>query len=255
MGIYDTIKSNIDKIDENEQEIAQLRASYLESAQSREKQEIMERFDKIMSNNREITKSLQSQLKESKLENDKYSKEHIGSSVAQWRVNQLNSCTRRFKTSTNNYQRELKEFQKVLKETQKRQIGVVAPENMTEDDKNKLAENYDAADQFLKQQFNLTDVSDQMQDRLAELEARHNGMMQIEQGVKELQEMWNELHTLIIEQQEILDNIENNVLQTKDYVMSGVKHIHKAEEHQKQSRKVKNILFVLCFCFCLYFVF
>ena len=238
MGIYDRINDNIQRIEDNEKEISNLRASYQESTQAREKKEIMQRFETIMTNNRQVTKKIQGQLKEEKQNNDTYSSEHIGSSVAQWRVNQLNSCTRQFKTSTNSYQNELTEFQNVLKKTQRRQIGVVAPKSMTTEEQDKLAENYEAADQFLKQQFDLTDVNDQMLDRLAELEARHNGMLKIEQEVKELQEMWVELHTLIMEQQELLDNIENNVLQTRDYVQSGVKHITKAEVHQKQSRKV-----------------
>merc|ERR1712129_533800 len=83
-------------------------------------------------------------------------------------------------------------------------------------------------------------------DRLAELEDRHQGMLKIEKSIKELQEMGMELNVLVTEQQELLDHITHNVEETRDSVKSAPKHLQKAEETQKCSRKLQ--LWACCCC-------
>ncbi len=57
----------------------------------------MTELDDIMSANSRSTRQIKAQLVTEKQKNDDYQRKHRGSSVGQWRVNQLNSCTRRFK--------------------------------------------------------------------------------------------------------------------------------------------------------------
>merc|ERR1711997_587579 len=77
-------------------------------------------------------------------------------------------------------------------------------------------------------------ASDALVDRLAELEDRHQGMLRME------------LNVLVTEQQELLDHITKNVEETRDYVKSATKHLQKAEENQKCSRKLQ--LWSCCCC-------
>jgi len=133
----------------------------------------------------------------------------------------------------------------MLQTTQNRQLDIVSEKRLTQQQKEELLENPGEAQRYLQQQLNL-EISDQMLTRIAELEERYEGMLRIEQSLRELQELWQELNTLITEQQELLDNISYNVVQTRDYVESGVKHLKKAEEHQKSYRKYQ-----LCLALCL----
>lgn len=58
----------------------------------------MEDLDQIMADNARLNKTVKSSLENAKSENDKFAKlNKSGSSVVQWRVNQLNTMTRRFK--------------------------------------------------------------------------------------------------------------------------------------------------------------
>jgi len=173
--------------------------------------------------------------------------------VAQWRVNQLNSITRRFKTASVEFQQALSEFNKVLKDSQKRLIKIVDTEEKLSDEKvDEMVEDYEAAELYLKQQFQMVEVSDEMLDRLAEIEERHEGMKRIAKNIQELHAMFEELHLLVSEQGEMLDNIEHNVTQTKDYVRSGVKKLESAEKHQKCTRKTQ--LYLCCGCIVLLLV-
>ncbi len=52
-------------------------------------------------------------------------------------------------------------------------------------------------------------ISDEMLDRVCEIEERHNGIVSIQRGIMELNELFNSLSILIDEQQVLLDDIEN----------------------------------------------
>ncbi|ETO36041.1 hypothetical protein RFI_01020 [Reticulomyxa filosa] len=84
-------------------------------------------------------------------------------------------------------------------------------------------------------------------DRVAEIEERHEGILQIEQGVRDLQEMFNQLALLVDSQQEVLDQIENNVNQTLNYTEKGHKELQKAHEYQKSFRKRQCCLLAILF--------
>merc|ERR1712083_634584 len=94
---------------------------------------------------------------------------------------------------------------------------------LSELDKEEMVNDYDRAEAFIQEQFQMVEASDALVDRLAELEDRHQGMLKIEKSIKELQEMWMELNVLVTEQQEMLDQISRNVEETRDYVKSATK--------------------------------
>eukprot|EP01084_Bolivina_argentea_P280832 480340_1 len=245
MQAFDNIKADIRKIEFNGRGVKKLSERYNSSTGKEQTDAIMQELDDIMSSNSSITRRIKSTLKTEKEKNDDYLKSHKGSSVGQWRVNQLNSCTRRFKTSSLEFSTNLNTFNSTLRDKQKRHIDIVDNGQLTEAEKEEMINDYDKAQEFIQEQFQMVQTSDALVDRLAELEERHQGMLKIEKSIKELQEMWMELNVLVTEQQEMLDMISKNVEETRDYVKSATMHLTKAEEHQKTSRKLQ-----LCACCC-----
>lgn len=206
----------------------------------------MKELDNIMSSNSTLTRKIKGQLTDAKEKNDTYGEKNKGSSVGQWRVNQLNTCTRRFKTASLEFSQELNTFNATLRDKQKRHIDILDDNKLSEQEKEEMVNDYDRAEAFIQEQFQMVEASDALIDRLAELESRHEGMLKIEKSIKELQEMWMELNVLVTEQQEMLDHISKNVEETRDYVKSATKHLQKAEENQKCSRKLQ--LWACCCC-------
>jgi len=246
VAAYDRLKADIRQIEQNSIKIKKLSERYEINAQQDQNKVIMKELDDIMASNSRITRQIKTQLKEEKASNDEYSANNKGSSVAQWRVNQLNSCTRRFKEASLEFSQKLNKFNETLRSKQRRQIDVLDDNKLSEQDKEELINDYDKAEVFIQEQFQMHEASDALVDRLAELEDRHQGMLKIEKSIKELQEMWMELNVLVTEQQEMLDHISRNVEETRDYVKSATKHLQKAEENQKCSRKLQ--LWACCCC-------
>ncbi|KAL7063138.1 hypothetical protein AAHC03_01517 [Spirometra sp. Aus1] len=82
----------------------------------------------------------------------------------------------------------------------------------------------------------------QARQTLNEIEARHQDILRLEQSIRELRDMFQDLATLVDSQGETIDRIESNVLQTVDYVETAKTDFHHAVTYQKKSRKKKIII-------------
>merc|ERR1739842_187186 len=91
---------------------------------------------------------------------------------------------------------ELNQFNATLRDKQKRHIDILDDGKLTEQDKEEMVNDYDRAEAFIQEQFQMVEASDALIDRLAELEDRHQGMLKIEKSIKELQEMWIKLRIM-----------------------------------------------------------
>ena len=124
MDVYESIKNDIKQIEKNTKLLNKLTEKYNQSTTKHENATIMTELDEIMSNNSKVSIRIKQELKKANSDNEVFSSNNKGSSVGQWRINQLNSCTRRFKNSSNVFQSTLNQFQNTLREKQKRQIGI-----------------------------------------------------------------------------------------------------------------------------------
>lgn len=97
MQAYEQMKKHIKVIDKNTKHIERLCEKYNNSTTKEGNEEIMGELDKIMSNNSHITNKIKKQLKIEKINNDQFIEKNASSSIGQWRINQLNTCTRKFK--------------------------------------------------------------------------------------------------------------------------------------------------------------
>jgi syntaxin 1B/2/3 len=182
------------------------------------------------------TKKEASKTKEalSKLEadNKQFEKSHPGSTQALIRANLLSSHTKHFNSVMREFQEASEEFRDSLKQRIGRQARIVK-EDITQEEIDQIIASEDPG-KFMKEAMGLSDV---LVDAVAELEERHERMRRIEQGVREILELFQDLATLVELQQEHLDNIEQNVSQAKNYTQEAEKELQKAETSQKKARK------------------
>ncbi|XP_053250337.1 syntaxin-16 isoform X2 [Podarcis raffonei] len=79
------------------------------------------------------------------------------------------------------------------------------------------------------------------------VEEREREIRQIVQSISDLNEIFRDLGSMIVEQGTVLDRIDYNVEQSCVKTEEGLKQLHKAEQYQKKNRKmlVIVILFVI----------
>lgn len=212
-----------------------------ETTQSQHK-EIMSMLDKLISSTMTIAKSVTSKIKLYKKKNEEYENKHPHSTLAQWRINKLNTSTLRFQKALQSFNAASDSFKTSLRKKISRQARLVN-QDITEEQIEEIVESADPT-AFMQQALMIPDA---MIDRVVEIEKKHQGILNIEKGVKELRELWGQLGALIDEQQEQLDHIENNVEQTLHYVQKGQNELRKAKKSQEKARKMT--LCIICIVF------
>ncbi|CAL9728618.1 protein Sso2p [Monosporozyma unispora] len=83
---------------------------------------------------------------------------------------------------------------------------------------------------------------------LAEVQARHQELLKLEKTMAELNQLFNDMEELVIEQQENIEVIDKNVEDAQQDVEQGVGHTNKAVKSAKRARKNKIRCYIICFC-------
>eukprot|EP00246_Nothoceros_aenigmaticus_P011584 TRINITY_DN3210_c0_g1_i1.p1 TRINITY_DN3210_c0_g1~~TRINITY_DN3210_c0_g1_i1.p1 ORF type:complete len:306 (-),score=63.15 TRINITY_DN3210_c0_g1_i1:776-1693(-) len=82
-------------------------------------------------------------------------------------------------------------------------------------------------------------------ETIKEIQERHDAVKDIEKSLLELHEIFLDMSVLVDAQGAILNNIEQNVIKTRDHVDSGTRQLAKAKKHQRSSRKCMCIGIIL----------
>ncbi|CAM0876083.1 unnamed protein product [Alopecurus aequalis] len=80
---------------------------------------------------------------------------------------------------------------------------------------------------------------------LNEIQDRHDAAREVERSLLELHQVFLDMAVVVETQGEKLDNIEDHVVNARDYVHTGNKELAKAREHQRGSRKCLCIGIIL----------
>ncbi|KAM5127373.1 syntaxin-3-like [Mantella aurantiaca] len=88
------------------------------------------------------------------------------------------------------------------------------------------------------------------QQHLAMAQERHRQLLDLEAQITELHSLFMQLDLLASEQQDVINSIEYNVINTMDYVSQSKEEVKKALKYQRQSRVAAAISAVLGLCAC-----
>lgn len=235
---FEELSTMINKIIINTQSTQKLEKQHIAETTQGQHQKIMNSLDKLISSTMAIAKGVSGKLKENKLKNEEFEKKNPHSTLAAWRINKLNTSALRFQKALQGFNAASDSFKNSLRKKISRQARLVN-QDITDEQIEEIVESNDPT-AFMQQALMIPDA---MLDRVADIEKRHQGILNIEQGVKELQVLWGQLAILVDEQQEHLDHIESNVEQTLNYVQRGKENLVKAQKSQKASRKM-----AMCMC-------
>ena len=194
----------------------------------------MKDLDRVMLQTKREARGIKKTLDTLMASNEEYCKKHEGSTSAQMRKNMLATHCRQFQDTMTEFQGASESFRQSLKDRIARQARIVQ-EDITDEKIEEMLESDNPGAIF---QNAMMQMDDTMVDAVKDIEDQHKGMQQIEQGVKEIQELFQDMAVLVDLQQETLDVIERNVQDTAKYTHDAEKNITQAEVYQKQSRKV-----------------
>ncbi|XP_046841728.1 syntaxin-16-like [Xenia sp. Carnegie-2017] len=142
----------------------------------------------------------------------------------------LQELSGNFRKSQSTYLKKMKNREERESQYFNRNIGSVGS-SLLEDDNSEL---YDTG--FSAQQVKLVD------DNTALIQQREKEIQHIVSSIADLNQIFQDLSSLIVEQGTILDRIDYNVEQASVKVEEGLEQLKKGEKYQKSSRKMLIII-------------
>jgi len=245
----DRIREAIDEIKAHHQKILDIEHEYVKMVNQEAMQEAMREVDKLVGLSVHKGKYVREKLTVLKEKNAAFEAEQTANSTkAVWRNNQLRSLTRAVKETTGDVQSAADHFYKSVSKRAVRNYCIVTEVDdarKAEIEKRAEADPYGMQAEIL-QKLESFGVSDATMDKIEELENQNKDMRAIEEAVKQLSQMFEQMAVMVYDQGTVLDEIAHNVAQTKDHVASAKVEIIKAEGYQKSVRKKKLCIAICC---------
>lgn len=160
----------------------------------------------------------------------------IKDNMSQNILTELNTFSKKFKLNQELYSQKFKEFAIEEDDNNALELYDISTNNSDLNDNINNVNNNDPGENFL-----MTEEPDQL------LKKRDSELNEIVRGVTNLQEMFKDLHVIVIEQGSILDRIDYNIDIGFNNVSKGKKKIISANEHHKSSC-FRNIILFLLIC-------
>lgn len=152
---------------------------------------------------------------------------------------QVDALDRRIRKAINHYQQVESQFRKEVQEQQRRQYLIVNP-NATEQEIRQVTE-AGGDTQIFQQALLNADRRGQAQSTLANVKQRHEAIQQIERTMIELQQLFQDLDAMVVQQEEPVMAIEQKAEETHTHLEAGNVHVGKAVDSARAARKKKWI--------------
>jgi t-SNARE complex subunit (syntaxin) len=159
--------------------------------------------------------------------------EVVHTTTHKMRQNMQMTATTKLVLLMGQYQDEQTAFKTTQQQTARRQMKLVKPD-ATEEELQKVA---DGNGEQIFTQMLASQAHVRQAAVLEEVQAKHDEIMKLEQGIAELHQLISDLATLIETQGEQLDSIEHHIANAKDYITVAVDELKVANEYATSSRK------------------
>lgn len=158
-----------------------------------------------------------------------------GSSVDRTRTSMTATLRKRLKNIMGEFMTLRQTIQDEYREVVERRVFTVTGERASEGEIEHLIETGES--ELIFQKAILEQGRGQVQETLAEIQERHAAVRDLERSLLELHQIFLDMAVLVEAQGEMLDNIENQVSKSVDYVQEGNKALQKAKVIQRNTRK------------------
>jgi len=245
----DHIRDLINDIKSSHQRIQKIEQEYVKMVDQKEMSGALREVDTLVQQSVMKSKEVRVKLDALKEKNEEFeSHQEVNSTKAVWRNNQLRSLTQAVKKATGDVQSAADKFHSAVSNRVVRLhcIANDVDQNKVSELKRRAEANLYEMQEEAFQMVQKFGVSDATIDKIAELEEQNRDMREIEEGVKQLNQIFEEMATMVYDQGAMLDEIAHNVAQTRDHVAAAKQEIVKAEGYQKSVRKKKFCIALCC---------
>jgi len=232
------IKANIKIISDATKEVYAISDKSLLAHTSTEEEKLSKQLMPVMDSAKRSTRFTKQLLDKLKNENDQIKKtkpKGLSESDVRVRLNLSATLTSRFVAEVKEYQQAQHKYKGDITNKVKRQVKIIKPD-ATDAEIDAVLKTEGGRDALYKEKI-LTGVADPIKDAYAHVTGKYQDVLALEASIQELYQLFSDFAILTKQQGEMIDNIEQQVSETRTYVQKGNEEIKTSIQHQKSIRK------------------
>lgn len=166
----------------------------------------------------------------------------------QTKVDQAETCRKRFLDLIQDYRLVEAKNKESSKEQAARQYQIIKPD-ATQEEIRAVVE--DGSQQYFQQALMQSNRRGEARSVLSEVQVRHRELLKLEKTMAELTQLFHDMEELVIEQDQPIQQIEEQVGTAQHDIEQGVGHTNKAVKSAKAARKKKIWCLVIVIIICI----
>eukprot|EP00178_Gracilaria_changii_P020345 TRINITY_DN590_c1_g1_i1.p1 TRINITY_DN590_c1_g1~~TRINITY_DN590_c1_g1_i1.p1 ORF type:complete len:360 (+),score=64.20 TRINITY_DN590_c1_g1_i1:114-1193(+) len=243
------LSTAVDRIHENVTLIeAQYNMSMDESLDVTEKEHAADQISRLLERTERTSAAIRKRLRRIGKENKDFSSENpekVG--VLRIRVNTHQGLTNRFMEAMHSYEEAQEKHRDHVRGALERQLRKMNP--TATDEEIAAALRRGETDSVVDNSPLLVELPLEEQQRLRngllDLQSRNNDIRKLEENIIQLHQLFVDMQILVDAQGDLLNNIEYNVVETKEKTEAGFQELIQARAHQKSATKKKICVVLL----------
>lgn len=230
------IKDQIDYYNATSARLTDLQNRQMNSISENEKTSILEEIDSVTTELKSLQFQIKNDIEDLKLKVVKSDPDM---------VHQLNNLNRLFRSSLKQMIYEEDSFKENVKNQAIEQYQIINPESSYSEAQEFILKH--GSDEVFLQSLEQSNRKAEAVQVYENVKIRHDELVKINEMVTILNEMFNDLQDLVVEQDEVLNSAATNIKTAQDQMEKGDANVIAAVGHAKKGRKWKWIILVLIF--------
>jgi len=242
----DKLKDSIEEITANIKDIKGLYSQLLTATATEQGKELRGEVNDLRDKTNAIAQEMRRKLKSMKIENDKFQESHKNDpALVKIRNNMHGAIVKRFLALMQEYQQVLSKYDQKIREKAYRQVQLVSPDAKPADI-DELLNQGDAPTETIFTQVIMEDRKHKnAQQTLDYLQEKHNDILELEQNIVQLNQLFTDMAGLVATQGELIEQIEYSVMQSEAYTEDAVSDLGTTEKIVTNTRKKKVYICVI----------
>ncbi|XP_022647563.1 syntaxin-like [Varroa jacobsoni] len=225
------VQDDLDRMRERTDHVKDIHAEILSSPDGGDRNNELE---DVMAEVKRLASRIQGALKMIKQKAEEAINENPTSAVSRMKLIQQQTLSKTFVDIMMDYNHAQMEYRERCKDRIKRQLFITGQSTTDE----KLEEIIESGNVDVFTQGTIMKTA-KAKEALADVQARHKDILQLEKSIRELRDMFLEMAVLVEGQGEMVNRIEYNVANARDFVEQAKKETAQAVEYQKAALKKK----------------
>lgn len=230
------IDNGINTVEQNLEQLRMIQQRTLDDADSSASSQANRQLDALSSETMALYRTLTERVRKIKSSPDASSPKNSA---------QVGRVDRRLKSAITQYQQVESQFRKRTQDQMARQYRIVRPD-ASEQEVRAAVEDTSSGGQVFQQALMQSDRQGRARAALSAVQDRHKALVKIEQQMTELAQLFQDMDTLVVQQEAAVTQIEQKGEEVVDHLDKGNEEIGTAVKTARATRKKKWWCFGIC---------